>query len=163
MRIEKATKNHIPFIQQIAQITWYKTYTFLPEGQIEYMLNLMYSNEALQLQMQQGHQFFIAIENAEIIGFASTSAIENNVFKLHKLYVLPTHQKLGAGKDLLQAVINFAKQNNATYLQLQVNRNNAAKNFYAKKGFAIIEEKDFDIGNNFFMKDYIMQLTLTNK
>ena len=32
-----------------------------------------------------------------------------------------------------------------------------ARNFYEKLGFVIIEEKDFDIGQGFFMNDYVME------
>ena len=48
------------------------------------------------------------------------------------------------------------QQQGALVLQLQVNRNNKAKSFYEKIGFKVIEEADFDIGNGFFMNDYVM-------
>jgi len=59
---------------------------------------------------------------------------------------------------LLQKVCNHAKENGANTLQLQVNRNNIAVNFYKKHGFKIIAEEDFDIGNGYFMNDYVMEL-----
>ncbi|MBK7966419.1 MAG: hypothetical protein IPK10_14825 [Bacteroidetes bacterium] len=40
---------------------------------------------------------------------------------------------------------------------MTVNRTNLkAINFYFKKGFTIEEVKDFDIGNNYFMNDFVM-------
>ena len=48
----------------------------------------------------------------------------------------------------------------ATSLQLQVNRDNAAKSFYEKLGFVILKEADFDIGNGYFMRDYVMEKKL---
>ena len=73
---------------------------------------------------------------------------------------MPTTQKTGAGKALLQSVIAYAKENNAFELQLQVNRNNNAKDFYLKQGFTILYEADFEIGNGYFMNDYVMQLKI---
>jgi diamine N-acetyltransferase len=60
----------------------------------------------------------------------------------------------------LNAVIEFAGAKKGKRLQLQVNRHNDAKNFYTKQGFVIIKEADTDIGNGFFMNDYIMELVL---
>jgi N-acetylglutamate synthase-like GNAT family acetyltransferase len=161
MQIRKATIADIETIQSIAKITWANTYTFLPQGQIEYMLELMYSNNSLLEQMSNKHQFYVAIIDENIIGFASVSKQDENICKLNKLYVLPSTQKTGAGKALLQSVIDYAKENEAKEIQLQVNRNNNAKDFYLKHGFAILYEADFEIGNGFFMNDYVMSLKLS--
>ena len=160
MQIRKATIADIETIQSIAKTTWANTYTFLPQGQIEYMLELMYSNNSLLEQMSNKHQFFVAINDEKIIGFASVSKQDENTCKLNKLYVLPTTQKTGAGKALLQRVVAYAKENGVKEIQLQVNRNNNAKDFYLKHGFTILYEADFEIGNGYFMNDYVMSLKL---
>jgi hypothetical protein len=41
-----------------------------------------------------------------------------------------------------------------------MNRNNKARQFYEKNGFIIIKEEDIDIGNNYFMNDYVMEKRL---
>lgn len=161
INIRKATIADIPNIQKISAITWPPTYShIISKEQIDFMLHLMYSNESLLHQFNTAHQFFIAESQQEPIGFASVSLQERTIFKLNKLYVLPTTQKTGAGKLLLQKVVEFAKTNGGTKLQLQVNRANNAKDFYLKKGFSILYEKDFEIGNGFFMNDYVMELDL---
>ena len=48
----------------------------------------------------------------------------------------------------------------ATALQLQVNRNNKAKNFYEKLGFVVIDFQEFDIGHGHVMDDYVMEKKL---
>jgi ribosomal protein S18 acetylase RimI-like enzyme len=70
--------------------------------------------------------------------------------------VLPTIQKSGAGKALLAAVTEYAKSNSGEQLVLQVNRQNAAVEFYHKMGFQIHYEADFNIGNGYQMNDYVM-------
>jgi hypothetical protein len=47
-------------------------------------------------------------------------------------------------------------------LQLDVNRQNRARYFYEKQGFKIKTEKDTDIGNGYWMRDFIMEKELTN-
>jgi diamine N-acetyltransferase len=160
MQIRKATIADIETIQAISKITWEDTYRFLPNGQMEFMLDWMYSTTSLQQQMQNGHQFFVAEFEDNIVGFASTSIQESNIYKLNKLYVLPSTQKTGAGKALLESVVDYAKENSGKEIQLQVNRSNKAKDFYLKQGFTILYEADFEIGNGFFMNDYVMGLSL---
>ena len=45
-------------------------------------------------------------------------------------------------------------------IELNVNRNNPAINFYSRFGFKILRQGDFHIGNGFYMNDYIMGLEL---
>ena len=52
------------------------------------------------------------------------------------------------------------KTKNAKALQLQVNRYNKARNFYENLGFTVLYKADFDIGNGYFMNDYVMELSL---
>lgn len=159
--IQEATTASIPDIQRIAFETWPVAYgTLLSKEQLDYMLTLMYSEEALQEQMDKGHRFFMAESGGNVLGFASVSDEGEGKFKLNKLYVIPTTQKTGAGKALLQKVIGHAKQNGGTTLFLQVKRDNIAKGFYEKQGFIITGELDLAIGNGYFMNDYIMELAL---
>ena len=158
--VRKAKTDDIKTIQEIAKETWKLTYAFLPEGQMEFMLNWMYSDDSLNEQMKNGHQFFLAENENEVLGFASVSKENENLCKLNKIYVLPKAQKTGVGKALFNEIIQFAKNNKATELQLQVNRNNSAKDFYLKFGFTILYEADFEIGNGYFMNDYVMSLVL---
>jgi hypothetical protein len=47
-----------------------------------------------------------------------------------------------------------------THLDLFVNRTNPAVIFYKIKGFYIDQEIDLDIGNGYFMNDYLMKLKI---
>ena len=79
--------------------------------------------------------------------------------KLNKLYVLPAAQGTGAGKALLNKSIEVAKAAGSSSLFLQVNKQNDAYTFYLKHGFVKEQEFKFDIGNGFFMDDYVMRLS----
>ncbi len=160
LTIRKAGLADIPVIKTIAYQTWPVAYgEILTQAQLDYMLEKSYSETALQFQIiTERHQFFLAVKDNITLGFASVSEEAPGEFKLNKLYVLPDTQKTGAGKALLKAVIEHARSQGGKTLRLQVNRNNPARNFYEKQGFSIIEEADIDIGNGFFMNDFIMQI-----
>jgi N-acetylglutamate synthase-like GNAT family acetyltransferase len=159
LHIREASKNDIASIRQIATITWPVAYgTYISKEQLDYMLDMMYSGDSLEDQMNKGHQFFMAEHNSEAIGFASVSKEEDNACKLNKLYVLPTAQKTGAGKALLFKTIDYARSLAASCVYLQVNKQNNAQQFYSKHGFTIREASILEIGGGYIMDDYIMEL-----
>lgn len=159
MQIRPAQKEDIPVIQKIAALTWPHAYAqILTSGQVSYMLRNMYSTETLHYQMATGtQQFLLGCTEQNAVGFAGFGPGERDLWKLHKLYVLPFSQKTGAGKKLLEESLKAAKAGGAVALILQVNRNNPAVSFYQRMGFIIEESADFDIGGGFFMNDYIMK------
>ncbi len=159
--IQKAKLSDIPVIQHIAYATWPIAYgTILSKAQIEYMLNLMYSKDVLMNQLHDGYTYLMAVEDEKSIGFAAYNAITAVQYKLQKLYILPTTQGSGIGKLLLQTVIDQVKSAGAQQLILNVNRQNKAIGFYTKMGFQILKEEDNDIGNGYFMNDYVMAIEL---
>ncbi len=161
-QIHKATVDDIPLIRELCFKVWPQTYaSTITQEQIDYMLDKMYSSESLQKQMESGSQFILIYEEGEPVGFASYFEKTPSVFKLDKIYVLPSQQGKGTGRFVINYIVDQIKQKGATALQLQVNRHNKAKNFYEKMGFVVIEEKDFDIGRGFFMNDYVMEKQLT--
>jgi GNAT superfamily N-acetyltransferase len=133
------------------------------------MLDWMYSDASLEKQMNTGCEFYIAsikIEDGqwEAVGFCSVSPEKEEdsneiAHKLNKLYVLPSAQGTGSGKALLNKSIEVAKAAGSSSLFLQVNKLNTAFTFYLKHGFVKEAEFKFDIGNGFFMDDYVMRLT----
>lgn len=161
--LRKAKEKDIEVIQDIANNTWDKTYSsILSKDQIEYMLKNMYSRGELLSQLQQGHTFLIAEENERDLGFAGYSLTdpEKNIYKLHKLYVLPSAHGKGIGKLLMNEVLNTARTAGGLTLELNVNRNNKAAEFYMHAGFKIKEAVDIAIGDGFFMNDYVMEMPI---
>ena len=159
--IRTANSTDIPIIRSIAENTWPDAYSnILSPEQLPYMLNLMYSDDALQHQMKNGHQFYIAVINEKPIGFASVSNEGNNVFQLNKLYILPNTQKTGVGKSLIQIIIEHAKQNGGAQIMLRVNKQNKAKLFYERQGFRILNESILELEHGFVMDDYIMGINI---
>jgi ribosomal protein S18 acetylase RimI-like enzyme len=164
--LRKAKAKDISSIQSIADSTWYNTYAdYLSAEQIEYMLQKMYNEGTLMAQLQEGQIFLIASNNERDIGFAGFSRSEHNAgtYKLHKLYVLPEMHGLGVGKLLINAVLKSIKELGGKYVELNVNRNNKAAAFYKSAGFEIKDSVDLDIGEGYFMNDYVMVKAITEE
>ena len=160
----KAEKKDIATIQQIAAATWPVAYAeILSSRQVHYMMNMMYSQPVLRSQMQQPYSYFYLLEeeNGKPAGFFHISATDDEgKWKLHKIYLHPAQHGKKYGKMMLQEAMKKAKENGATSLDLQVNRDNNAQHFYQKNGFRITDTGDFAIGAGFYMNDYVMSRLL---
>ena len=180
IQITPAGLNDRAFIRSVSERTWPSTYGhIISQEQINFMLDWMYSDASLEKQMHSGCAFYIASIKKEdgkwdAVGFCSVSPDdekeegENNstekvagstAHKLNKLYVLPSAQGTGAGKALLNKSIEVAKASGSSSIFLQVNKLNTAYTFYLKHGFLKESEFKFDIGNGFYMDDYVMRLS----
>jgi GNAT superfamily N-acetyltransferase len=161
--IRSAGLEDIPTIGYLAQRIWPSTYAnILSSQQLEYMIQLIYSPDSLSRQMvEDKHLFFILEDADEAVGFASYSRLpDSTLFKLHKIYVSTDRQGKGLGRLLIDFILEEVGQEGATALRLNVNRHNRARQFYEKLGFAVIGQEDIDIGQGFFMNDYVMEKKL---
>jgi ribosomal protein S18 acetylase RimI-like enzyme len=159
--IRKATVEDIPLIRRLTLQVWPQTYApILSRAQIDYMLDMMYSEVSLKKQMEDGCRFIFVNEGEKPVGFACYQELKAGKWKLHKIYVLISQQGKGTGKFMIDHVISEIRQQGATTLELQVNRNNKAKGFYEKLGFVERETIKLDIGNGFVMDDYVMEKKL---
>ncbi len=158
LTLRPAMKSDIPLITQLSHKIWPATYaSILSNDQIEYMLELMYSEHSLLEQMHQRHEFIIVNDGPDPVGYASFSLHDQGVFKLHKLYLLPGMQKKGVGRFVLNQLENAIARKGGRSLQLNVNRENPAREFYEKLGFQILRQEDIEIGRGYYMNDYVME------
>ncbi len=161
LRIRRASEKDIPLIRDLSLKVWPATYQLIiSPAQIDYMMEMMYSGDSLKEQMQQNHEFIIVSDGPEPIGFASFGLIEPGTYKLHKLYILPGNQGKGAGRFVIEQILNAIIRKGGHSLRLNVNRNNKALNFYEKLGFLKINEEVLDIGSGYVMDDYVMEKTV---
>ena len=162
LSIYTATTQHIPVIHSLAHQIWPKTFAeILSAEQLDYMLDMMYSHQSLQNQIEiEKHIFIIAFEDKKPIGFAAyypKDKTSHSLYKLDKIYVLPDQHGKGIGKKLIEYIISIIRPMGASILELNVNRSNNAVTFYQKLGFTTTSEVDLPIGQGYFMNDYVMQ------
>ena len=160
--IRKASTEDIALIRALAEVVFPATYTpLLPEGQVPFMMEWMYSEESLRRQMmEEGHSYYLAYREGRAVAYLSIQPEGEHVFHLQKLYVLPDYQGMHLGKQLFNQAIKAIKELHPApcQMRLNVNRNNKALAFYEKMGMTKVDEGDFPIGNGYYMNDYIMGL-----
>ena len=165
--IREASIEDIPAIRAIAQVAFRKTYSsILSPSQMEYMMDMMYSEESLRRQMTVEENVFFIEEGKGYVSFRPDGKTDDGHrrFHLEKLYVLPSCQKTGLGRRLFDRVVlesRLAALGEPFRLELNVNRSNPALGFYENLGMRKDREGDFPIGNGFYMNDYIMAIDLS--
>ncbi|MBL7981226.1 MAG: GNAT family N-acetyltransferase [Flavobacteriales bacterium] len=163
VRIVIAGLTDLGTIASIARRTWPVAYgTILSPKQLAYMLDLFYSEPALNLQFTQGQRFLLATTDRTTVGFAGFEPhyLGGSTTRLHKLYVLPQQQGTGAGRALLKAVIEKARASGDERLELNVNKYNTAQQWYKRQGFHTVRAEVIDIGQGYVMDDFVMELAL---
>ena len=159
MTFSVATNSQLEIIQDLAKAIWPDAYgAILSQEQLEYMMEMMYSLDSLENQLKNNTVFLLAKEENDFIGFASyeLNFQNSNKTKIHKLYILPTIQGKGVGKNLILHIQEIAKKNSNSALILNVNKYNKAKDFYLHNQFEIADSLVVDIGNGYVMDDFVM-------
>jgi GNAT superfamily N-acetyltransferase len=156
---EKATSADIPLIHSMAEKIWWAHYpSVITNDQIEYMLQMMYSEKAITLQMEQKQNYTLIYADGEAVGYYAVTEKSPHKFFLNKFYIDTIKHRIGIGA----AAFDHIKSNDCKGFEeitLQVNRRNIkAVNFYFKHGFVIDYVDDFDIGNGYTMDDFFMKL-----
>ncbi|GAB2561686.1 GNAT family N-acetyltransferase [Spirosoma areae] len=164
--ITQATEQDLPIIHDIAHQTWPNTFAeILSPVQISYMLEMMYTFDALKAQInEQKHVFLLAQddESNEYLGYVSYELDYRRQpkTKIHKIYLLPASQGKGVGRLLIEKVADRAMNHKNDKLSLNVNKHNKAVQFYERLGFAVVTNETIDIGNGFLMDDLVMEKPL---
>ncbi|MEW6774143.1 MAG: GNAT family N-acetyltransferase [Bacteroidota bacterium] len=156
IKILPASDVDIPIIQKLAEEIWWKYYPpIIGYKQVQYMLDKFYSSESITHQMNKlKHQFYLILNNNKKIGFISIEKQTRKKLFIHKFYILQNNAGKGIGTKVFKYII---KTFHPSEIRLTVNRQNyKAINFYFKNGFKIEKVEDFDIGNGFYMNDFVM-------
>jgi predicted acetyltransferase len=115
----------------------------------------MYSKESLTEQLNDKKDiYYLIMVNNKPNGFISISNKGDNKFFLNKFYILQDVAAKGKGTRAFKQLLSIIQPEE---IKLTVNRQNFKSiNFYFKNGFIIDSVADFDIGNGYFMNDFVM-------
>ena len=151
-----AAENDISLIAQLADKIWREHYpAMITVKQIDYMLRTRYSAPVIEAKMQRGEQFYLAYLDNEAVGYASIE-LKESYYYLHKFYLDVSKHRRGVGKEFFAYLLMQMEASKP--IKLQVNRQNVkAIKFYFKMGFTIEYAADFNIGENYFMQDFVMK------
>jgi ribosomal protein S18 acetylase RimI-like enzyme len=158
IKIRKAEKADVVEIKTLLGLVWDHTYrNKIPQNIIDEVKSLWHSLEKLSKEVLSDKIIFnVAEENNQIVGILTASE-KKETFYLNRLYVLPTKQRKGIGKKLLN---NLIRSYNVKELELDVIENNEkAINFYLNEGFRQISKNsekviDFDLNTLVMTKEF---------
>ena len=155
VQLLKAGTDDIPEIRELAVLVWNQHYpAIISRKQIDYMLNMMYSQESLQAQLETGHIFYFVRSDGKNIGFISVNILKEKDWFLNKFYIDQDRAAKGVGSGAFRQLL---AELDPKSIVLTVNRQNIKSiNFYFKNGFTIQKVADFDIGNGYVMNDFVM-------
>ena len=164
IEIRRADVADIELIRAVADVAFRATYAeILSAGQMEYMMDMMYSEDSLRRQIEiEGQTFYLALDNGRTIGYVSIERQGERLFHLQKIYLLPECQGRHIGEMLFSCACRHVKSLCAEpcTMELNVNRYNRALGFYERMGMRKVRQGDFAIGNGYYMNDYIMAIEL---
>lgn len=114
--------------------------------------------------------FYFAYYQQQLVGYlklnfnqAQTEDIlDNKAFEIERIYLLQKYQNQGLGTELLEAAIEFGKEQNYRQLWLGVWESNfKALTFYRKRGFIVFDSHHFQLGED-LQTDLLMQIDISD-
>jgi ribosomal protein S18 acetylase RimI-like enzyme len=158
MNIVTASYSDFEKLEQLASFIWRESYTeLLGENQVEYMLGRFQNAAAFSRQISEGYIYRVVYDGDEMIGYTASVLQGERIF-LSKLYLKKSYHGQGIGRIMLEDVISLYPEARAIFLT--VNKNNPVYEIYRHLGFETIEAVCTDIGEGYFMDDYVMQRNL---
>lgn len=157
------TEQEINDTVALAQSIWQQHYlAIIGQDQIDYMLDKFQSNTAIAQQIDAGYLYYIAQLEQDHVGYlALVPNPEQNRLMISKIYVDSATRGAGVGKALFDYTKATAQKLNLDTIWLTVNIDNTDSiNWYLKQGFVKVDEVKADIGNGYFMDDYILELKI---
>jgi len=152
-------KEGFSIIRSLSENIMHEVYDdIMPEGQIDYMLNLFLSDEAIAKNISEnGYKYKLIYLNSELAGYCAYCPAKyynpdlNEGTFLSKLYIL----EFARGKRITSRLMDILRR--PVYLTVK-HDNTAAINVYKHCGFKIVQSVSNDIGGGYTMDDFIMML-----
>lgn len=158
--IEVSGQELIAQVQLLAYSLWREHYVpFIGKEQVEYMIELFQSREAITRQIEQeGYSYYLFTDTDGLrAGYMGIVPQSSELF-LSKLYIARSHQNKGCGRRAVELAETKARELGLSKITLTVNKHNTGSiEAYKKLGFVITELICMDIGQGFFMDDYRME------
>ena len=161
--IRKAETNEdLQEIAALADVIWHEHFTpIIGKEQVEYMLSRFQSYPALQDQVLTGYEYYRLLGNRKLCGYMAIRQDQDGRMFLSKLYIAKQYRGRPLAAFLFDFLKNLCRQRNCSAIWLTCNKHNDhSLNVYRHFGFQTIDAQKNDIGNGFFMDDYIMEYRL---
>jgi len=153
----------IQIIESIAHKTWNAHYVpIIGQNQVDYMLEKLQNFDAISSQIKNGHEYYLISTTKKAVGYLCLiSDNEKKKIMISKIYIEKSATGSGLGTEFINFTKNLAKEKGMKKIWLTVNKNNSDTiQWYKNLQFKITKEVKMDIGNDFIMDDFVMELKL---
>lgn len=154
------SKQQVWVLAQLARTIWNEHYVeIIGQSQVDYMLDKFQSPQAITSQIDSGYEYYLASVDQRPMGYLGLVPNEpEGKLMLSKIYVARENRGSGLGVRLLEFTLGRATEVGAGAVWLTVNKHNARSiEWYKKRGFGVVGDVRTDIGNGFFMDDYVLE------
>ena len=127
------------------------------KAQNDYMIARFQTPAAIRDQLEHGYRYYFVKEDGRNLGFLAFYPKDHCMY-LSKFYLYKEERGKGISREMLGFVIQKTQEAGLSSIELNVNRHNSAIYAYEKLGFKIIREEKNDIGQGFYMDDYVFCL-----
>ena len=161
IEIKKISEDEIPILSELATSILREHFDpIIGKAQNDYMLEKFQSISAIKEQFKRGYLYYWVKYENKNVGFLGFYPIENKLY-LSKFYLLKEYRGKKISRNMFEFLVNYAKDRKLISIYLNVNKyNDLATNVYKHLGFVIIREEKNDIGNGFYMDDYVFEYTI---
>lgn len=127
------------------------------EEQNDYMIKKFQSAEAIISQLEQGCRYYFVELDGMTAGFIGFFPRDGKMY-ISKLYIDRRFRRRHLATDSVEFIRRQTIDEGMDSMFLNVNRHNESSiAFYEKIGFRKLYTEDNDIGNGYFMNDYVME------
>mgnify|MGYP005808245587 FL=1 len=160
--IDLSNKDHIREMSKMAtEIVREHFDPIIGKEQNDYMLERFQSVDAIRSQLKNGYRYFFVSDGERKIGFVAFYPKGRNMY-LSKFYLYKQERGKGHAHEMLSFIMDETKKAGLDGIELNVNKHNSACRAYDSLGFEIIRSEKNDIGNGFYMDDYVYYKKVRN-
>ena len=127
------------------------------KAQNDYMIGKFQTFDAIREQLRHGYLYYFVLEEGRRIGFLAFYPKESCLY-LSKFYLYKEERGKGYSRSMCDFVVQKAREAGLSAVELNVNRSNSAVYAYEKLGFRLVRTEKNDIGEGYFMDDFVYRL-----
>ena len=160
--IPVSTEEQLKTVSILADKIWRQHFPpIIGIKQVEYMLDKFQSYQAMTRQVkEEGYQYYLLHIEEKDVGYIAVK-VEDGALFLSKIYIEQSFRGRKLASKSIRFLVDRCKAESLSKIWLTVNRDNrntiAA---YEAMGFVKTREQKADIGNGYFMDDFIMEKTI---
>ena len=145
-------------LADMAREIWMEYYsTFLDTDLPRYVVTTFQSEEAIRQQIRDGYLYSFIMVGDKKAGYFCIVPEGDSLF-MSKLYILKDLRGKGFGSRTLDEIIEKGREMRMKRVYLRVNKENGPSiGIYSHKGFVVAEALKEEIGDGFFLDDYLME------